>query len=384
MKKVRMLLLVVFSTHLLTGCWDRLEVNDIAIVTAIGLDLIKEEQIRLSLQIAIPSRIGPTSGGGGGDNGKSTYIISETGNTVSEAYRNLQMKISRRIFFSQSRVLLIGEDLAKKGVANIIDFHSRYHEPRINSFVMLTKGEAADVLKKIPKLESISAEETKELVKLNVGLSIYVRDFLHMLLTDGMEPFAPEFVLKSLEVGENNESDKGQALNGTAVFKNDKLVGWIDKAETRGILWLRNEMENGVITIEIPDEEGGGKISIDIIKAEVKTTPYLEDDEIIINVDISTEMNVMENDSKVKLDDPNVIEELQKNVESDIKDRIQSVIDIVQKDFQSDIFGFGQAIYKKYPQEWNSKYKQNWEQEFSNIEVAIQPKVLIRRTGLSE
>lgn len=384
MKKVRMLLLVVFSIPLLTGCWDRLEVNDIAIVTAIGLDLIKEEQIRLSLQIAIPSKIGPTSVGGGGGNGKSTYIISETGNTVSEAYRNLQMKISRRIFFSQSRVLLIGEDLAKKGISNIIDFHSRYHEPRINSFIMLTKGEAADVLKKIPKLESISSEETKELVKLNVGLSIYVRDFLHMLLTDGMEPFAPEFVLKSLEAGENNESDKGQALNGTAVFKNDKLVGWIDKAETRGILWLRNEMENGVITIEIPEEEGGGKISIDIIKAEVKTTPYLEDDEIIITVDISTEMNVMENDSKVKLDDTTVIEELQKNVESEIKDRIQSVIDIVQKDFQSDIFGFGQAIYKKYPQEWNSKYKQNWEQEFSNIEVAIQPKVFIRRTGLSK
>ncbi|MCS0542507.1 Ger(x)C family spore germination C-terminal domain-containing protein, partial [Aeromonas veronii] len=131
-------------------------------------------------------------------------------------------------------------------------------------------------------------------------------------------------------------------------------------------------------------EVGGGMISIDIIKAEVKTNPYLEDNEIIITVDISTEMNVMENDSKVKLDDPNVIEELQKNVESDIKDRIQSVIDIVQKDFQSDIFGFGQAIYKKYPQEWNSKYKQNWEQEFSNIEVAIQPKVFIRRTGLSK
>ncbi|MEH7385403.1 Ger(x)C family spore germination protein [Bacillus sp. JJ1521] len=382
MKKMRMLLIVVFSIHLLTGCWDRLEVNDIAIITAIGLDLIKDDQIRLSLQVAIPSKLGPTEGSGGGSSNNSTYIISETGNTVSEAYRNLQMKTSRRIFFAQSRVLLIGEDLARKGVANIIDFHSRYHEPRINSFIMFTKGEATEVLKEIPKLESVSAEETKELVKLSVGLSIYMNDFLNMLLTDGMEPFAPEFALTSLEVNEKNDSGKGQVLNGTAVFKGDKLVGWIDKAKTRGILWLRNEMEKGVITIEIPKEEGDGYISIDITKAEVKIIPNMEHDKIAITVNVISDMTVMENDSKLKLDDPKVIESLQKDVESDIKERIQMVIDIAQKDFQSDIFGFGQAVYKKYPKEWNLKYKQNWEQEFSQVEVAIQPKVFIRSIGL--
>lgn len=383
MKKMRMLLVVVFSISLLTGCWDRVEVNDIAIVTAIGLDLIKEDQIRLSLQIAIPSKLGPTGGSGGGTgDGSSTYIISETGNTVSEAYRNLQMKISRQIFFSQSRVLLIGEDLARKGIENIIDFHSRYHEPRINSFIMFTRGEAADVLKNIPKLESVSAEETKELVNLSVGLSIYVMDFQNMLLTDGMEPLAPEFKLSSMEVNEKNETEKVQELNGTAVFKGDKLVGWIDKAETRGILWMRNEMETGVITLEVPKEDGGGNISIDITNAEVKITPKLEHDGVIITVNVTSDMNVMENDSKLNLDDSKVIEGLQNDVESEIKERIQSVIDIAQKDFQSDIFGFGQAIYKKYPKEWNTRYKQNWEQGFSEMEVSIHPEVFIRRIGL--
>ncbi|WP_449539054.1 Ger(x)C family spore germination protein [Ferdinandcohnia sp. Marseille-Q9671] len=384
MKKIRMLLLAVISLNVLTGCWDRLEVNDIAIVTAIGLDLIKDDQIRLSLQVAIPAMLGPTGGSGGGGHGKSTFVISETGNTVSEAYRNLQMKISRRIFFSQSRVLLIGEDMAKKGIANIIDFHSRYHEPRINSYIMFTKGEATDTLKSLPKLESVSSEETKELVKLSVGLSVYVRDFLNMLLTDGMEPFAPEFALTSLEVNEEKGSEKTQILNGVAVFKDDKLVGWLNKAETRGMLWVRNEMKTGVVTVKVPEEDGGGNISIDIIQTQVDVIPIMEKDRLSITIDVTANMNVMENDSKLGLDDSKVIEELQKKVESEIQERIQLVVDVAQKEYQSDIFGFGQAIYKKYPREWNAVYKHNWEQEFTQLEVEIKPEVFIRRIGLSK
>ncbi|WP_077620829.1 Ger(x)C family spore germination protein [Bacillus sinesaloumensis] len=385
MKKLRLLLILVVTMNVLTGCWDRLEVNDIAVVTAIGLDLIKDDKIRLSLQVAIPSALGPTGASGtGSSDGKSTYIISETGETLSEAYRNLQLKISRRIFFSQSRVLLIGEEMAKKGVSNIIDFHSRYHEPRINSFVMLTKGEAAEFIKTMPKLESVSAEETKELIKLSAGLTVYVRDFLSMLLMDGMEPFAPELTLTPLEVGDKNGKEEGQAVNGTAVFKDDKLVGWLDKSTTRGLLWIRNEMEKGVITVKVPEEDGDGNISIDIVQTEVKINPQMKNGKLAITINVNANMNVMENDSTLNLDDSKILEDLQSKVESEISDRIQSVIDIVQKEYQSDIFGFGQAIYKKYPKQWNSIYRENWEEEFSQLTVDIKPTVSIKRIGLSK
>ncbi|MEH7748363.1 hypothetical protein V7659_25610 [Neobacillus drentensis] len=108
MKAIRKLLIVLITVFLLTGCWNRIEVNDIAIVTAIGLDLVEDNMIRLTLQVAIPTKLGPTGGSSGGGKERSTFVISEKGVTVSEAYRNLQMKLSRRVFFSQSRVLLIG------------------------------------------------------------------------------------------------------------------------------------------------------------------------------------------------------------------------------------------------------------------------------------
>jgi spore germination protein KC len=380
MKVMRMLLIWGITLILLAGCWNRVEINDIAIVTAIGLDLVEEDQLRLTLQVAVPSKL--VTGTTGGSSGKSTIVISETGASVSEAYRNIQGKLSRRIFFSQSRVLLIGEDLAKKGVFHIVDFHTRYAEPRINSFIMFTKGKASKIINSMPKFEGVSAEEMRELAKMSVGFKIYVRDFLNMLLTEGIEPFASQFTLKPLEVNTKNKSGEAQAVNGIAVFKGDKLVGWMDEVETRGLLWLRNEIKTGVITVNIPEEKGGGNISMEIVKGETNIVPILKRGELKLDVDVVTELSVIENDSKLNLFDTKIIEEIQTYAEEKISKRIEMIVEKAQKEYESDIFGFGQSVYKKYPKEWNTHYKENWENEFAQTKVAIHSKAFVRRIGL--
>lgn len=380
MKVMRLLLIWGITTIFLSGCWNRVEINDIAIVTAIGLDLVEGDQLRLTLQVAIPSKL--VTGGTGGSGGKSTLLISETGATVSEAYRNIQGKLARRIFFSQSRILLIGEDLAKKGVFHIVDFHTRYSEPRINSYIMFTKGKASKIINSMPNFENISAEETRELAKMGVGIKVYVRDFMNMLFSEGLEPFASQFSLEPLEVYTKNKSGKTQALNGIAVFKGDKLAGWMEEGETRGLLWLRNEIKEGVISVKIPDEKDGGTISMEVVRAETKIVPILKGGEIKIDVDVATELNVIENDSKLNLFETKAIEEIQKYTEEKIRKRIELVVDKAQKEFGSDIFGFGQSIYKKYPKVWNTQFKENWEKEFVQTKVTIHSKAFVRRIGL--
>jgi spore germination protein KC len=380
MKVLKSAFLIVLSLLLLSGCWNRTEINDIAIVTAIGLDLLEDDKMRLSLQIAVPSQLGPATGATQG--GKSTFIVSELGGTVSEAYRQLQEKLSRRIFFSHSRVLIIGEDLARSGVAHILDFYARYQEPRMHSSIIVTKGKAVDILKEEPVLENVSAEEANELIKRKVGLMISIRDFLDMLLTEGAEPVAPQFVLEPVEVESDSQTQEKQAINGAAVFKGDKLVGWMDDIETRGILWLRNEMKGGVITVNIGEERGGGKISTNIIRNESDIVPELKDGKITITINTRAEMNVMENASEVNLGDPKNIDKLEKEIEKEIKDRMRMTLDKAQGELGSDIFGFGETLYKKYPKEWNNTYKEKWDDEFSELEVIVKPKVFVRRVGL--
>ncbi|MDG0790058.1 hypothetical protein OMP38_03720 [Cohnella ginsengisoli] len=38
------------------GCWDRLEINDLALVMATGIDEVEEGQVKLSVQIFVPKK----------------------------------------------------------------------------------------------------------------------------------------------------------------------------------------------------------------------------------------------------------------------------------------------------------------------------------------
>ena len=62
--------------------------------------------------------------------------------------------------------------IAKDGVSFIMDFFARYQEPRLNSFIMFTKGEASELLKNKSLLEKVPSEETREIIKQGIGLKV--------------------------------------------------------------------------------------------------------------------------------------------------------------------------------------------------------------------
>ncbi|MFP5106568.1 Ger(x)C family spore germination C-terminal domain-containing protein [Neobacillus sp. C211] len=120
------------------------------------------------------------------------------------------------------------------------------------------------------------------------------------------------------------------------------------------------------------------------MRSKTKILPHLEHGQMKLTVNVTSELSAIENSSKLVLFNPKVIEDTQKKIEKEIKARIQLVVNGAQKDFQSDIFGFGQAVYREYPKAWNTFYKKNWNQEFSQVDVTIHSKVFIRRIGLSK
>jgi spore germination protein KC len=387
MKLIKLIFLLVVIIPLLAGCWNRREINDIGIVTAIGLDLMPDKKLRLSVQIGIPSNLGSSSTGVGGSNLKtSTFVLSETGDTISDAYRNLQKKISRHIFFAHSRNLIIGEKLAQEGVFHAIDFFARYQEPRLHSYLICTKGEASDLLNSRSMLEKVPSEETRELTKQGIGLKITLKDFWDMMISDGIEPVAPRFELTPKEVNVHSEvvplDQKAQLISGSAVFKKDKLVGWLDDYETRGLLYLRNEISIGVITVNIPKEKGGGKISVEMITVESDIRPKLQNNHLSMDVNIRMDVKVLESVSDMDLNQNDHILYLQTKLNKELKDRVLLALEKAQKNYGTDILGFGRAVYRAYPKQWNQQFKQDWDEMFPQLEVSIHPNVVIRRIGL--
>lgn len=370
---------------MLTGCWSRTEINDVAIVLGVALDKGENENIRLALQIAKPLALG--SAGSNQSSGESTLMISAEGENIMEVYRIIQEKLSRKIFFGHSRVIIIGEELARDGISPILDFFSRYRESHLRYFILFTKDNAIDILKSNPRLEPIMAEEIREQEKSGVGVKIRIRDFLKMMLTEGEEPVAAQISNLPLEEKSVNETEgslstkKVPAINGAAVFKGDQLIGWLDGQEARGILWFRNQLESGVISVNMSEKNGGRKVSAIILRASTKIKPLFRNDKLKIKIEANGEVEVYDNATPLDLSDPKTINTLKKEFEKDVKARLQLTLNKAQKELKSDIFGFGQAVYRTEPKKWENLYKDKWSEVFPDIEVEITPHIKIKGTG---
>ncbi|HZH61585.1 MAG TPA: Ger(x)C family spore germination protein [Metabacillus sp.] len=371
-------LILTFSicsfTILLTGCWDRVELNDLALVMAAGLDKSDDDKIELSVQLAIPQAMGGGQRMGGG--GKPTTVEKVTGKTIFDAMSQLQEKVSRRIFWGHNRVIIIGDKLAEEGIQEHIDFFARYPSPRLRAFLFVSDGKAIDALKIIPDLEKSSAEVAKELAKFKVGMSVTVTDLLQMLSGE-----AGAAALPWIEVDEDEPVGKGVLrVNGTAVFKKDKMVGRIDDSVTRGVLWLKDEIELASVTVE--PKGADGQISFNLLRSRTELIPKIDNGKWKMIVKIVTEDDAVENETKLNLMNPKIAKQLEKQLEQDIDERIRMTLEQVQKEMEADIFGFAEVFHRQYPDQW-SKVKDHWEEKFPEIEVEMKTKAYIRRPGMS-
>ncbi|MEH7215319.1 Ger(x)C family spore germination protein, partial [Priestia megaterium] len=81
------LLLMMSMTFLLTSCWSKKELTDLAIVAAMGVDKTKDGRYHLTLQIINPGNVAGGLQGGGGALSPPVTIYSASGDNLVEASR---------------------------------------------------------------------------------------------------------------------------------------------------------------------------------------------------------------------------------------------------------------------------------------------------------
>lgn len=373
-----LLLLVVCVSFLLTGCWDRTEINDIALIMGIGLDQKNEKLVEITVEMSITKGL---SGQGmeGGDGGAETMIRSGEGNTIADAISNLQEKIPREVFWGHAKTVVIGEKLAKKGIHEHLDFLSRHPQPRLRAQMFVSKGKAKDVMALTPLLEHSSSEVLRELAKSKLLMDVTLKDLLQMLSGDAGAAALPMVSILSPQKGQKPLQTIAY-INRTAIFKKDKMVGQINDKLTRGVLWFRNEIKHATVTLR--PEGGQGNVSCTLLRADIELIPKIEDGKWEMTVKSVTEDDVVLNDSKLNMMNPKIVKLLEQDLKKDLEERFTLTLQNVQKKKKADILGFADAFHRKYPKEWQ-KAKDHWDDIFPNIEVTFETKVYVRRPGMT-
>lgn len=370
------LVMFLCSTFSLTGCWNKREIDEIAIVTGVGIDQAQEpDKVMITAQIIKPADIAPP-GSGGGSNEKPYLNITQTGEMCFEIFRRFTQVINRRLYLSHNEVIIFGDELARNGVQGCVDLLFRDAEPRLTAWVLVAKGEAREVFDTVAELEKIPALNISQLIKAQASTSEFMAVnlslFFQRLMSKTTAPLA------SLIEVQGEGKEKKARLVGTAVFKHDQMVGHLTLTESRGLLWVINEIKSGIIVAESP--KGKGKVSLEILRAKGKIIPGLKGGKPCFTVEVKEEGNLGEQEGEQFLAIPGAWEALEKKQAEVIRREILAALQKAQS-LKVDIFGFGEAFYRKYPDLWK-ELESDWDEIFPQVEVQIAVEAKLRQSGM--
>ncbi|WP_017691830.1 Ger(x)C family spore germination protein [Paenibacillus sp. PAMC 26794] len=380
-RKFRAVLMLLLCTLFIAGCWDRKEINDIAFVIGIAID--KEgENYRSSLQIALPGQSGSTgsSGGGGGTSGdKSWFMLSNTAKTLRGTTLEGQKALSRKIYYAHRRTMLIGEDLARDGVASMLDLFTRYPLNRFSALPIVTKGAAYAVMDTDAPIEKFPSEMVRELCFLNMRNPRSLKTFTDAILSEGVDPFLP-VASRVDNVPKNwNDAKTNIKLDGLAVFKKDKLVGMIDKAPADALILAMGEANAPEVMVKAP--RGEGDIFIKLNENNSSLHPSVKNDKVTVTVQLYAKGVVVDNESNYGDLREKEILKLNDAIHKKIKEDIVEGVRLIQRKYHADILGIGRSIHQHLPEEWD-KMKDRWDDIYPDVEVNVIPHVIIENVGV--
>lgn len=389
MSKCKAICLLMILTIFLSGCWSKRELNELAIVAALGIDKVDNE-FDITVQVVIPGEISskqPTSG-------RSPVITYHSkGATVFEAIRKMTTVTARKLYFSHLQIVVLGDELAKEGMGKPLDLISRDHEFR-NDFDVIVAHDATaeEVLNVLTPIEKVPANKMLNSLRTSekswgTTQSIKIDELISTLNNKETSVVMSAIEIhgdKSVGMAQTNvKKSKSTAIlkyAGLAVFKEDKYIGLLTEDESRSLGFLKDKIESTIEIIACPNE---GNLSTEITHSKTKIKGKFENGSPKINVSIDVNQNVGEVECDIDLTKEKSLHYVNKKTAELIKKRIEKTISTVQQSYRVDIFGFGEALHRTNPKEWK-KIKKDWLTIFQELPVKVDVHVNTQGLGTME
>ncbi|MBB3869406.1 Ger(x)C family spore germination protein [Parageobacillus toebii NBRC 107807] len=387
-RKIAIIISLLLCATVLSGCWSAKELNELAFVVAVGIDKTKDGKYVMIFQVVNPGNVVGARQNGGGSGGVPVSIYKATGDNLVEASRKASKKLSRLIYYAHTNLFVISEEVAKEGVNGLFDALERNSECRSTAMVVIARHHSAEeVLKILTPIDKIPANQIIKTLQFSEkiwgqSINVDIGTIINDLASPGKAPIISGVeIVGSVQKGKRqtnvqaSEPDARLNINGLAMFKEDKLVGWISGETARGVVWILDKMEQTGVTVEKEDA------AYKVVRAKTSVAAHMKKGKPSISIHIQAEGDIGEEFVSIDFTNPKQIFALEKKAEKSIKKEVVKAIEEAKK-AKTDIFGFGDIVYRSYPQQWKTM-KSDWhDRYFPQLEVNVTVEAFIRRTGL--
>lgn len=371
-KKLIVIFIILSYSLLFVGCWNYTEIDKYSIVAGLAIDK-GENGYRYTLSAEIINITG-------GDKTEiKPKIVQVNTNTIFDGIRDMVGLTSKKLFFAHCKIIIISEQVAKDGIADIMELITRDHETRITMDVVVSKEKTArEILQCKPISTPIVSYEIISILNQNAKFLAEAPKKQVYKVVSEINSKSQSLVLPCFEI-EKKDMDEFYRLSGTAVFKKDKLVDYLDRYESKMYLFLTGEVKGALVELNINDKDYIG-FECQECKSTIKSS--IKDGIPIFNVVINSIFTLGE----LEIEDESLVygvekeKEFKELLEKSMKKSADDLIEKMQKEVGSDIFGFGTSLAIEHKEEWR-KYKDNWNDKFKNAQINVQVNVHIRGTG---
>lgn len=214
---------------LLTGCSSYTELNDLSIVSTIGIDY-KDNQYELIVNV-IDGKLDDQ------EIEKTITTFSSKNNSLEEAFNEIYLKSSKKLYLSHLDLLILTENAINQKFPNIIHNFLENNEYRNNfNVVLLSDTSLFDFMN-----QNIQAEEINDLMTTNQKETAYciVKDF--------------ETILKELLIDKNSYlptityQENQLILNGFTLIKDYQIYKQLTLEESVLLNMLQNKVNKAYL-----------------------------------------------------------------------------------------------------------------------------------------
>lgn len=291
--------------------------------------------------------------------------------------RNMVLRIDKRAFAEHSKVIIIGEDLARTlDLQKILDFYIREQEMRPSGLLLIAQNRASQTLDS-KKPTDIPAFQLVEMTH-GHGRTTKILPPTTLTKIEGKLHSGASFLLQNIV------STKGEIkFTGAAVIegRTRKLRGILNEKEMEGLTWITGKGKGGLV--KSVDKKTGEPIIYEVLSMKSKIKPHVNGNNISFDIKIESEGRIAEHWMvSEKTIETDFLKRVEKAIEEEVERLVENVLNKLQHEYKTDVAGFGNQLRIKYPHLWKT-VKKDWDQTFSEVPIQYEVKITIKDYGTS-
>ncbi len=348
MKKIIVLLLLPL---LLCSCSKMDQIEALAFVKIVGIDKT-ENGLIVSVGIKLPENEM-------GQKISAQDFITVECTTLAQGLNMIEARSENKIFYGQVSSVILGEEMARNGILDIVDFMMRSQDFRLDLPILVVKNDTAQHLISEGTGETAYiSEKIDNLLTSVYSTSVSGKIQLSQMIEMMEDPYHSLY-LPYLEVSESISQPR---LAGYCIFQKDEMALFLNEQDSIGLNYLNNTIEDIVIIVEVNDANVTVKLS------ESNTKVKYEGGIFRVQVDFLS--SVLQSEDMIEEFTTEIMDQIIVKQNKFVKNIIQNCMLQLQEN-QCDAADFGGCLYRNEPKV-AEQYQENWESTFADIQWEIE------------